>query len=174
MGVTGILCSFRFFLEGKQVKRYLSHQHLSYLKSFCQKFHFIRCRGQHIRTLNNTISNSQVSGKSQTLCFISIWKFGWLKNPSAKITNLSELYFRFRFILLVQKKNVISMNYGSTTSSWKLWRWVRLLRWGIYTSILTWTHSHNSLAAAEALTLKILFHGISLNWSQRLSQSAQE
>ena len=116
MGVTGILCSFRLVLEGKRVKRCLSHQHLSSLKSFCQKFHFIRCRGQHIRTLNNTISNSQVSGKSSALCFISIWKFGWLKNPSAKITNLSELYFRFRFILLVQKKKVISMNYGSTST----------------------------------------------------------
>ena len=36
------------------------------------------------------------------------------------------LYFRFRrFILLVQTKKVISMNYGSSTSCWKLWRWVR-------------------------------------------------
>ena len=171
MGVTGILCSFRLVLEGKRVKRYLSHQHLSSLKSFCQKFHFIRCRGQHIRTLNNTISNSQVSGKSSALCFISIWKFGWLKNPSAKITNLSELYFRFRFILLVQKKK---SDFYELWQHQYLWRWVRLLRWGIYTSIPTWTHSHNSLAAAEALTLKIPFHGISLNWSQRLSQSAKE
>ena len=31
-----------------------------------------------------------------------------------------------RFMLLVQTKNVISMNYGSSTSSWKPWRWVRL------------------------------------------------
>ena len=29
-------------------------------------------------------------------------------------------------------------------------------RWGIYTSIPTWTHSQNSLAAAEALSLDIL------------------
>ena len=40
---------------------------------------------------------------------------------------LSELYFRItRFILLVQTKKVISMNYGSSTCSWKPWRWVRL------------------------------------------------
>ena len=45
----------------------------------------------------------------------------------AMITNVSELYFRFRrFILLVQTKKVISMNYDSSTSSWKPWRWVRL------------------------------------------------
>ena len=43
------------------------------------------------------------------------------------IISLSELYFRFRrFILLVQTKKVISMNYGSSTSSWKPWRWMRL------------------------------------------------
>ena len=60
-------------------------------------------------------------------CFISICKFGSFKNPFAMITSLSELYFRFRrFILLVQTKKVISMNYGSSTSSWKPWRWMRL------------------------------------------------
>ena len=43
------------------------------------------------------------------------------------ITSLSELYFRIRrFILLEQTKKVVSMNYGSSTSSWKSWRWARL------------------------------------------------
>ena len=60
-------------------------------------------------------------------CFISICKFGSFKNPFATITSLSELYFRFRrFILLVEMKKVISMNYGSSRSNWKPWRWVRL------------------------------------------------
>ena len=36
----------------------------------------------------------------------NIWKFGSFENPFAMITNLSELYFKFRrFILLVQMKN---------------------------------------------------------------------
>ena len=40
---------------------------------------------------------------------------------------MSELYFRFRrFILLVQTKKVVSMNYSSSTSSWKPRRWVSL------------------------------------------------
>ena len=40
---------------------------------------------------------------------------------------LSELSFGFRrFILLVQTKNVISMKYGSRTSSWKPWRQVKI------------------------------------------------
>ena len=42
-------------------------------------------------------------------------------------TLFSELYFRFtRFIRLVQTKKVISMNYGSSTSSWRRMRRVRL------------------------------------------------
>ena len=61
------------------------------------------------------------------LCIISICKFGSFKNSFATITSLSELYFRFRrFTLLVQMKKVISINYGSSTSSWKPWGWVRL------------------------------------------------
>ena len=59
--------------------------------------------------------------------FYSIWKFGSIKNPFTTITNLYELYFTIkRIILLVQMKKVICMNYGSSTSSWKPWRWVRL------------------------------------------------
>ena len=48
------------------------------------------------------------------------------------------------------------------------------LQWGISTSIPIWIHSQNSLAVAEALSLKIFSHGTSLKWSQRLSQSAQK
>ena len=66
-------------------------------------------------------------GSNGLSCFISICKFGSLKNPFATITSLSELYFRRRnFTLLVQTKEVISMSYGSRTSSWKPWRWARL------------------------------------------------
>ena len=54
------------------------------------------------------------------------------------------------------------------------WELTWHFRWGIYTSILTCTHSKNSLAAAEALSLKISSHGLSLKLSHRSSQSAQE
>ena len=49
------------------------------------------------------------------------------------------------------------------------WGWH--LRWGIHTSIPTWTHSQISLAATKALGLKISFHGTSW-WKP--SQSAWE
>ena len=58
--------------------------------------------------------------------FVLVCKFGNLNNPFATITSLSKFYFRLRrFILLVQTKKVISMSYGSSTSCWKPWRWVR-------------------------------------------------
>ena len=50
------------------------------------------------------------------------------------------------------------------------WDLTWFLQWGIYTSTPTWTYSQNSLAAAEALSLKISSHGIGLKWSQRPSQ----
>ena len=66
-------------------------------------------------------------GSNGLFSFISLCKFGSLKNHFGTINNLSELYFRIRrFILLVQTKKVISVNYGSSTSSRKPWRWMRL------------------------------------------------
>ena len=81
----------------------------------------------------NTISNlpkilrAKFMGSDGIYCFIGICKFGSFKNLFATIISLPELYFRFkRFILLVQRETMISMNYGSITSCWKPWRWVRL------------------------------------------------
>ena len=83
--------------------------------------------------MENTTSNlpkvtrDKFLGSNGLFCFISICRFGSFKSPFTTITSLSELYFRIRrFILLVQTKKVISMNYGSSTSSRKPWRWVRL------------------------------------------------
>ena len=72
--------------------------------------------------------NSQEAscGEVMDSCFISICTFVSFKNTMETITSLSKLYFRFRrLILLAQTKEVISMNYGSSTSCWKPWRWVR-------------------------------------------------
>ena len=111
---------------------------------FSKQLCFIRCRRQHLQAVEqrkysrfifvgNTISNSSKVPKTKFLgsdglfSFTSICKFGSFKSPFALITSLSELYFRFRrFILLAaQMKKVISMNYGSSISIWKPWRWVR-------------------------------------------------
>ena len=74
-----------------------------------------------------SVPRAKFLGNNGLFCFISICKFGSFKNPFAMITSLPELYFRIRrFILLMQMKKVISINYGSNTSIWKPWRWVRL------------------------------------------------
>ena len=49
---------------------------------------------------------------------MKVWQ---LQETFSMITSLSELYFRFRwFILLVQANKVTFLNYGSSTSCW-LW-----------------------------------------------------
>ena len=72
--------------------------------------------------------------------------------------------------------NLWKLQQESRNTNHELLNWTLTwyLRWGIYTSIPTWPHSQNSLAAVEALSLKISFHGTSLKWSQRQFQSAQE
>ena len=46
-------------------------------------------------------------------CFTSLSKFGSFKNPSAMITNMSELHSRYRrFILLAQTKVAIPLSYA--------------------------------------------------------------
>ena len=82
-----------------------------------------------LRTPLSIFQKSQEPGfwGSDRLFFVRICKSDSFKNRFAMITRLSELYFRFKKIILwVQKKNVISMGYSSSTSSWKSWRWMRL------------------------------------------------
>ena len=152
-------------------------------KVFSKQLGFIRCKIQHVwvieqrkygrfTVVENTISNLPKVPRTKFLWVFglfgsfSICKFGSFKNRFATINSLFELYFRFRrFILLVQtkkKKKILwtvaaaqeAKNHGN--------------EWG-----LTW-YSQNSLAAAEALSLKISSHGTSLKWSRRPSQSARE
>ena len=142
-GVTEILCSFRLVLEGKTGKEIPESEFRVLRKVISKQSCFIRCKRQHLRPVEwrrysifsfveSTSSNPSKVPRAKFLvsdglfCFISICKFGSFKNPFATITSLSELYLRIRFFSLVQTKKVISMNYGSSTSSWKLWRWMRL------------------------------------------------
>ena len=73
------------------------------------------------------VTRAKFLGSNRLFCFISICKFDSFKNPFITITSLSELYFRIRrLILFVRTKKVIFINYGSSTSSWKPWKWKRL------------------------------------------------
>ena len=133
--------------------------------------------------MENTVSNSSKVPRAKFLgsvglfCFSNICRFSIFKDPFATITHLSELYFRFgRSILLVQtNKNLWYLwtmaaaqaaenNRNEWGLTWYLW-------WGIHTLVSTWFHSLNSLVAEEALSLRISFHGTSLKWSRRISQT---
>ena len=139
LGVTEILCSFRLVWEGKTGKKVPESIPESSRLKFVEKFSanafvFSDAEGNTFGPLNReriadlpllrTLGNSSKVPRAKFLrghglfCFISISKFGSFKNPFATITSLSELYLRIRrFFSLVQMKKVISMNYGSSTSS---------------------------------------------------------
>ena len=122
LGVIEILCSFRLILEGKTGKEIPESSRLEFLeKSLANNFVLSDPEDNTSRPLNRggiadlpllrtllaICQKSQEPSFWEVMdsCFSSICKFGSFKNPFAMITNVSELYFRFReFILLVQKK----------------------------------------------------------------------
>ena len=106
LGVTEILCSFRLVLKGKTGMEIPESSRLEFLEKF---------------SANNFALSDAEDNTSRPLNRGGITYLPLLR------TLFSELYFRFtRFIRLVQTKKVISMNYGSSTSSWRRMRRVRL------------------------------------------------
>ena len=87
------------------------------------------------------------------------------------ITSLSELYFRFKIYSVVTNKKVISMSYGSTTSRWKPWWWMRPDQ--IFTMRDIYIHSNlNTIAkftSSRSTTFKYI---LSWNISQITTKTA--
>ena len=86
-------------------------------------------------------------------------------NFTVDAENLFCLYKRKKWFLCVITAAQTAGNHGDARVV------TSYLQWGIYTSISTRTHSDG---VAEAPSLKITFHGISLKWSQKPFQSTQE
>ena len=128
LGVTEILCSFKLVLERTTGKEIPESSRFEFLDKFLTN-HFALSdakdnTSETFTFVENTISNLPKVARAEFLQsnglfrFISICKFGSFKNSFATIPILYELYFRIRrFILLVHAKKVISMNYGTSTSS---------------------------------------------------------
>ena len=118
-----------------------------------------------------------VFASKNLFCFISICKFGSFKNPFLHdlltcinfTLDLEEVFCwlkRKKCFLWTMATAQSAENHGDEWGlTWYIW-------WEIYTSIPVWNYSPNSLAAAEALSLKIFSHATSLKSSQRPSQSA--
>ena len=122
------LCSFILVLEEKTSKKIPESSRLESLVKFsANTFALSDAEDNTSGTLNRggiadgnspNVLRAKLLESDGLFCFISIFNFGSSKNPFTIITSLPQLYFRFRrFILLVQMKKVISMNYGSSTSS---------------------------------------------------------
>ena len=101
-------------------------------------------------------------------CFISICKFDSFRtllqqliaylNFTSDSEDLSCLYKWTKWFLWTMTAAQAAENHGDE------WGWTWYLQWGIHTSVPTWTHLQNSLAAVEALCFKISSYGISLKW----------
>ena len=113
MGVTEIICSFKLVLEGKTGKEIPESSRLEFKEKFsANNFALSGAEDNTSGPLNRggradllllrtllAICRSHKSkflGSNGLFCFISICKFGSLKNPFAMITSLSKLYLRIR------------------------------------------------------------------------------
>ena len=178
-GVTKKLYSYRLILERKIGKEVPQSLRLEFLEKFLGN--------------NFTLSNAEDNTSRPKVPIPSFWEktdsfvllayagsFGRFKNPFATIISLSELYFTFRkFILFVQTRKVISMNYGSSISSWKQWRKVRFDL--IFAMRVIYINSNlNPFTKLTSSSRSTQFNDIlpwswtSLKWSRRPSQSPQE
>ena len=159
-------------------------------KVFSKQFCFIRCRRQHLwivgqrrcsryTFVENTISNSpkvweanfwEVMDSLVLLAYASLAASRTLfqqllacLNFTLESEHWSFWYKQKKWFLGTMAAAQAAENHGD---GWGL-TWYFL--WGIHTSHPTWTHSQNSLAAAEASTLKVSSHRTSLKWSGRPS-----
>ena len=80
-------------------------------------------------------------------------------NFTLESEDLSFWYRRKKWFLWTMAVAQGAENYGDE------WGLTCYFLWGIYTSIPTWTHSQNLLAAEDAPNLQISSHGTPLKWS---------
>ena len=188
-------CSFRFVLEGKIGKEIPESSRLELFKKFlANNFALSDTEGNTSGPLNRgSIADLPLLRTLLVICQKSrepsLWEvmdssvllasgsLAALRTFSQRLLACLNFTFDSEDLLFVKTEKVISMNYGSITSRWKPFRWVRLDL--IFTmkdlyinpSLNTLTHS---LAATEALSLRISSSGTSLKWSRRPFQSARE
>ena len=135
-GVTEILCSFKLVLEGKTGKKISESSKLEFIEKYSAN-NFALSDAKDNTSLSLNAEGIADLSLSRTLLAIrhksrerSFWqvmdsfvllaycKFGSFNNLFATITSLVELYLTIRrFFSFLHMKKVISMNYGSSTSS---------------------------------------------------------
>ena len=194
--VTEILCSFKLVLEGKKDKEIPESPWLEFLENFSANNFALSYAEDSmpgplnrggigdlplLRTLLAIRQKSWEPGFWEAMDSFVLLAYASLAasrtclqrslaclNFTLESEDSSFWYKRKKWFLWSMAAAQEAENHGD---EWGL-TWYFLC--GIYTSIPTRTHSQNSLAAAEAPSLKISSHRTCFKWSQRPSQSAQE
>ena len=171
------MCSFRLVPERKTGKEIPESSRIEFLERFSELL-----ERQHLRAIYLWAIYLCWEQKSWEPGFWEVMDSFVLvayASLAASRTLLQRLLASLNFTLDSEDLSfwykVTSMNYGSRTSSWKPWTWVRLdlilLMRNIY--INSNLNPQNS-PVAESLSVKISSHGTSLKWSRRLFKSVGE
>lgn len=140
-GLKEIIFSFKLALEKKQVESYLSYQDLCSQKRFFQttlldQMHWSLNRAGIILDLYLLSFNcpslqfaqkdkNQAGGEGERIhCFIRISKFSRSRNSLKVITGKTG-FGKKRYVLSLQTKGVTFLTNGSSSNTWKPWRWMR-------------------------------------------------
>ena len=196
LGVTEILCSFKWVLEGKTGKEIPASSRLEFLEKFsANSFASSDAEDNSCRPLNR--------GGIADLTWLRILLAICQKSREPSFWGVVDSFVLLAYASLAASRTLLQrllaclnctlesedLSFWYKRKKWFLWtvaaaqeaenhgdEWglTQYFLWGIYTSIPTRIHSQNSLAAAEAPSLKIFSHGTSFKWSRRPSQSARE
>ena len=182
--VTEILRSFRLVLEGKASKAIPESSRLEYLEKFSENnfalsdvedntFGPLNRGGIADLSLLRTLLAIRLKSREPSFWDVmDSFVLSAYASLAASRTLLQRLLACLNFTLDIE--DLFCWYKQKTWFLWTMaaaqtaenhgdeWGLTWYLRWGIYTSIPIWTHSQNSLAAAEALSLKISSHGTSL------------
>ena len=137
--VKEILCSFRLVLKGKIGKEIAESSRLAFLEELSANDFALSGTEDNI---SRPLNRGGITDLPLLRTLLAIYqKF---REPSFwKVMDSFVL-----FILLEQTKKMISMNYGSSASSWNHgdeWDLTQYFLWGIYTSVSNWINSNNSV-----------------------------
>ena len=170
MGVTEILCSFKLVEEGKTGKEIPESSRLEFTEKFLANNFALSDAEDNIsgplnrggiadlpllRTLLAIHQKSREPSFWEVMDSLVLLAYASL---AASRTLLQRLLAFLNFTL--------DSEYLSFWCKWKNWFLGLWFLWFIYASIATWTHSQNSLAPAEALSVKISSHGTCLKWCE--------
>ena len=140
MGVTKILCSFRWVQEGQTGKETCSIKIRVIRNVFSKQLCFIWCTRQAVEWrrysrftfVKNTISNLpkvptvKFLGSDRLFYFISICKFGRFQNPLSTLLTCLNFTLDSEVFSVGTNEKRDFYNYGSSTNYWKPWRWMRI------------------------------------------------